>query len=318
MKRRSFLALSSATMAATAVNSSGFTKHPEQIDAASYLRSRRFASLPMSRVAYVERGRGPAALFLHGFSLNGFQWRGAIERLHKHRRCIAPDLMGMGHTETEEGQAISPEAQARMLASLLDFLHVEAVDLVANDSGGLVAQLFLARYPQRVRTLLLTNCDVDENNPPANFLPAVALAKKGLFAERFLVPQLQDKQLARSVKGVGLAYTYPERLSDETIEIYFRPLVTSPLRKAQVDQYTVSLGTNVLIAIREDLRRWRGKARMVWAMKDAFFEVKWAEWLNHTLPGSRGVRRVEEANLFFPEEMPDLIANEAINLWRVT
>jgi hypothetical protein len=37
--------------------------------------------------------------------------------------------------------------------------------------------------------------------------------------------------------------------------------------------------------------------------------------LDQTLPGSRGVRRVEGANLFFPEEMPDLIAEEAAKLW---
>jgi hypothetical protein len=54
---------------------------------------------------------------------------------------------------------------------------------------------------------------------------------------------------------------------------------------------------------------------MVWALKDPFFGVQWAEWLDHNLPGSRGVRRIENANLFFPEEMPDIIAEEAIALW---
>ena len=45
--------------------------------------------------------------------------------------------------------------------------------------------------------------------------------------------------------------------------------------------------------------------------------MKWAEWLDRTLPGSRGVRRVEGAKVFFPEEMPELIAEEAKLLWRV-
>jgi hypothetical protein len=30
--------------------------------------------------------------------------------------------------------------------------------------------------------------------------------------------------------------------------------------------------------------------------------------LSMTLPGTRGVRRLEDATLFFPEEMPDIIA----------
>jgi len=154
-------------MAVVALAPHRFAKEPRRIDAAWYRRSRRFAELPVSRVAYAERGRGPAALFVHGYPLNGFQWRGALERLHAHRRCIAPDLMGMGFTQTPEGQTISPATQATMLAMLLDALHIGAVDLVANDSGGAVAQLFLAKYPRRVRTLLLTSCDVDEKTVEA-------------------------------------------------------------------------------------------------------------------------------------------------------
>src|SRR5260370_7425017 len=123
-----------------------------------------------------------------------------------------------------------------MLSDLMNSLHVDAVDLLANDSGGLIAQLFVARYPKRVRTLLLTNCDVDENNPPPWLLPAVELAKKGLFAARFVFSQLNDKQLARSPKGLGgLSYTYPNRLPDETLEPSFRPLPPSPLPKFHLD-----------------------------------------------------------------------------------
>ncbi len=287
----------------------------EEIDAAWFTRARRFAPLATGRTAYVEYGRGPAALFLHGYPLNGFQWRGAIERLSAVRRCIAPDMMALGYTEATEAQSITPATQVDMLAALLDALRAGSVDIVANDSGGIVAQLFTARFPGRVRSLLLTNCDVDRNNPPPQFLPLVELARKGLTAEQFIMPQLNDKTLARSSKGIGgLAFTNPDRLSDETIEMYFRPLVATPLRRSQLDAYTVALGENVLSGIRAALAHWKGPARMVWGTKDALFGVEWAEWLDRTLPGSRGVKRVE-ANLFFPEEMPETIAAEARSLW---
>ncbi|HEX4809573.1 MAG TPA: alpha/beta hydrolase [Bryobacteraceae bacterium] len=318
MRRREFLQQTAALIPVSAFSSPVTAGQYEAIDSAWYQRERRFAELPVGRVAYVEAGRGPVALFVHGYPLNGYQWRGAIERLRAHRRCLAPDVLGMGYTQTPREQKISPETQAEMLSMLLDALHAETVDLVANDSGGLVAQLFLARYPRRVRTLLLTNCDVDENNPPPQFQPLIELAKKGTLVDRFIVPQLADKAVARSPKGMGgLAYTYPEQLSDEAIEMYFRPIVETPLKKAQMEQYAISMGSNVLVAIREDLRRWRGSARMVWGMKDTLFGVQWAEWLDRTFSGSLGVRRVEGANLFFPEEMPDLIAEEAIKLWSI-
>ena len=318
MTRRDFV-YGSATVAGKATLTGMFATSKtdvKPIDAKSFHESRKFADLSVSRVAYVERGRGPVALFIHGYPLNGFQWRCALDRLQTHRRCIAPDVMGMGYTQTPEGQTISPGTQADMLAMLLDSLGIEAVDLVANDSGGLVSQLFVAKYPRRVRTLLLTNCDVDENSPPPQFVPLINLAKEGALVDKFIVPQLNDKQLARSAKGMGgLAYTYPENLADETIETYFRPFIDNPLTKVQMQQYAVSMGANPLIAIREELRQWKGPARMVWGLKDTLFGVQWAEYLDRTLVGSRGVRRVEGANLFFPEEMPDLIAEEALALW---
>jgi pimeloyl-ACP methyl ester carboxylesterase len=221
----------------------------------------------------------------------------------------------MGWTETPEGQTISPATQATMLAQLLDNLQIDTVDLVANDSGGITAQLFLAKYPTRVRTLLLTNCDVDENSPPPQFLPFIEKAKKGTLVDEFVVPQADDKARARSAEGVGAFYTHPERLTDETIETYFRPFAESKLRRAQLNQFSIAMETNPLVAIREELRRWKGPARMVWGLNDPLFPVKWAEWLDRTLPRSRGVRRVEGANLFFPEEMPELIAEEARGLW---
>ena len=53
------------------------------------------------------------------------------------------------------------------------------VDLIANDSGGAVAQLFVLRYPQRVRTMLLTNCDVEPDSPPPALKPVLDAVTRG-------------------------------------------------------------------------------------------------------------------------------------------
>src|SRR2546427_10671487 len=95
MRRRDFLNISSGMMATVALDRSEFARKKNRIDAAWYRRERRFAELPVGRVAYVERGRGPAALVVHGYPFNGFQWRGAVERLHPLGRSIAPAVMGM-------------------------------------------------------------------------------------------------------------------------------------------------------------------------------------------------------------------------------
>jgi haloalkane dehalogenase len=91
--------------------------------------------------------------------------------------------------------------------------------------------------------------------------------------------------------------------------------VSSPVRKAQLNRYFVAFDPNPLVAIEPGLQRLTVPTRMVWGTGDPIFPVSWAEWLDRTLPQSRGVRRVEGAKLFFPEEMPDVIAEEARALW---
>jgi hypothetical protein len=130
-----------ASRRAAAVTSAAIVSPGKPLDAAAFRAARRFAETRYGRIAYLERGAGEAALFLHGFPLNGFQWRDALAALSIYRRCVAPDLMGLGYTEVAEGQSVAPAAQVDMLLALLDQLSISTVDLVANDSGGAVAQL---------------------------------------------------------------------------------------------------------------------------------------------------------------------------------
>jgi haloalkane dehalogenase len=55
--------------------------------------------------------------------------------------------------------------------------------------------------------------------------------------------------------------------------------------------------------------------RILWGTGDPLFTQEWAEWLNKTLPNSKGIRYVDGAKLFFTEEFPGLVAEEARRLW---
>ncbi|WP_233261622.1 alpha/beta fold hydrolase [Vitiosangium sp. GDMCC 1.1324] len=283
-------------------------------DAEAFRAARRFADLPFGRIAYVERGSGDAALFLHGAPLNGFQWRGAIDRLSAHRRCVAPDFMGLGYSEVPERQSLAADAQAEMLVALLDALAISQVDIVASDSGGAVAQLFMVRHPERVRTLLLTNCDVEPDSPPPKVQVAIEMAHAGTLADA-TARWLTDKVLARSTFGAAV-YRDPSRFADETIEYYVTPLVSSPLRRAQYHAYHLALEPNPLAGIEAALKRSTVPVRIVWGASDDIFSQADADYLDRTFPRSQGIRRVPGAKLFFQEEFPDIIAEEAQRLWR--
>ncbi|HET9396088.1 MAG TPA: alpha/beta fold hydrolase, partial [Nitrospiraceae bacterium] len=137
MLRRQFFEVAIGSVAATAIG--GRASSATRSEGAAFKAARRFRKTFFGKIAYVDRGQGDAALFLHGFPLNSFQWRGAIDRLSAHRRCIAPDFLGLGYTEIPEAQSCAPDAQVAMLATLLEELSIPSVDIVANDSGGAVA-----------------------------------------------------------------------------------------------------------------------------------------------------------------------------------
>ena len=141
--------------------------------------SKRSVATPSGRIGYTEAGAGPVSLFVHGVLLNGHLWRHQLAELSDVRRCIAVDLLAHGDTEIASDQDVSVSANARMLWQFLDALEIEQVDLVGNDSGGGIAQIFAALNPSRVRSLTLTDCDAHDNWPPEPFKPFLAMAAAG-------------------------------------------------------------------------------------------------------------------------------------------
>src|SRR5689334_7895208 len=136
--------------------------------------TRQSVQTPSGRISYVEQGAGPVALFVHGVLLNKHLWRHQLAGLSDIRRAIALDLLAHGDTEIAPDQDVSVTANAKMLQEFLDALNIDKVDVVGNDSGGGISQIFSALHPERVRSLTLTNCDTHDNWPPEAFKPFVA------------------------------------------------------------------------------------------------------------------------------------------------
>lgn len=320
MVRRKFLTTGIAmTMTPFLSSLAGFSNTGDALvvwNAEEFHAARQFVEVPAGKIAFVERGSGPVALFLHGFPLNGFQWRSSMARLASMRRCVAPDMMGLGYTDVAEDTDLSPSAQAAMLIAFLDNLKIEEVDIVSNDSATGIAQLIAAHHPERVRTLLLTNGDVQTNSPPAKLLPFLDKARRGEVAPWY-ERHLTDHAFARSREGIGNAYHNPNRtLTPEVIETYFRPLISSEKRRKQGEQYGLAMFPNPLPAIEPKLHSFRRPVRIVWARDNELFPDQWAHWLDTAFPDSHGIRLVANAKLFFPEERPGTISLEAHNLWQ--
>jgi pimeloyl-ACP methyl ester carboxylesterase len=279
--------------------------------------TRRSIQTTWGRIGYIEQGQGPVALFVHGVLLNGHLWRHQLAHLSELRRCIAVDLLAHGSTEVEPERDLSVTANANMLLEFLDALGIDQVDLVGNDSGGGIAQIFAALYPERVRSLTLTNCDAHDNWPPEAFKPFLAMAAAGGLRGA-LQAMLLDKNVYRSAEALGPAYEDPTRVTDDTIERYLGPLLETEQRTREFQRFLAAFENAHTVAIEPRLRALKAPTLIVWGTDDVYFDVKWSKWLERTIPGT--VRRVEfeGARIFFPEERWAAFNKELAAHWQAS
>jgi haloalkane dehalogenase len=99
-------------------------------------------------------------LLLHGNPTWSFLWRRVIERLPE-LRCVAPDLLGLGLSDTLPRTADhTVERHARAIAELVVALDLEGIVLVGQDWGGPIGAAAAARDPVRYAGLVLANTAV--------------------------------------------------------------------------------------------------------------------------------------------------------------
>jgi pimeloyl-ACP methyl ester carboxylesterase len=270
----------------------------------SFHAQRRFVDVSSGRIAHYEQGTGPVALFIHGVPLNGYHWRHVIAGLSDARRCIALDLMGLGYTEISPGQDVSFSEQARMIGQFLDALGIDCVDLIGNDSGGAISQIFATRNPERLRSLTLTNCDVHELWLSPEIKPTIQAARDGKLADIYQT-LLDDPAKARA--AFARAYANPEVLTDDVVRVYLEPLLATPERRAAFHRYWTSFDMTQTTAIEPGLRALQVPTLIVWGPDDIFFGLESARWLQATIPGVTRLVEVPDAKLFFAEDRPQAL-----------
>ncbi|HEY7486422.1 MAG TPA: alpha/beta hydrolase [Streptosporangiaceae bacterium] len=251
-------------------------------------------------MAYVDAGQGRVALFLHGVATSSSLWHDVIEGLRQvdgdERRCIAVDLPLHGGSPARKDYTLPALAEA--IEDFCDALDLTGIDLVANDTGGAIAQVFAVRHPERLRTFTLTNCDTHDNLPPEQFKPTIELAERGELAP--LVTEGDPVEIARASLGGG--YQWPDALTDETIRAFIEPVAGTPERAREFERFLVSLRAADLVDIEPGLKQLDVPTLVVWGTADEFFELDWAYWLRDTIPGVTEVVEIEGGKLFFPHE----------------
>jgi pimeloyl-ACP methyl ester carboxylesterase len=238
-----------------------------------------------------------------------------MEELGDSHHMIAPDLPLHGATPAGPHQDFTLEGLAAFIEGVMDALELSRYDLVAHDTGGAIAQVVAARRPERVRTLVLTNCDTQDNMPPPAFAPTVELAAQGMLAPS--APALLADLAASREAIFGTGLEKPEQSLDlELLRSFLEPVIGTPERASGFERLLVEvMDGNQLRPCEPALRRLPAPALIVWGNDDIFFGMEWARWLASVLPGAEPVVELDKARLFFPLERPAELARHIRSFW---
>jgi pimeloyl-ACP methyl ester carboxylesterase len=282
---------------------------------ADYKAATRTVETPFGEFAYAETGDGPPAVFVHGLFMSGYMWHGVIDGVKDERRCIAYNLPVHGGSEVAGDQPLDLDANAAMLEAFCDALGLDRIDLVANDTGGAVAQALAVRDPDRIRSLTLTNCEANDWMPSKNELGQLVkqLAEQGQLAE--LVKTNYD-DLATARTGVfASTIQWPDRLPDDEVRGVMEPHQATLEGARRIERFAASLAPEQLTAIEPGLRELRAPTLAVWGTGDPIFPLELAHWLRDTIPGLDEVIEVDGGLLFWPWERADELVPHLRRHW---
>jgi pimeloyl-ACP methyl ester carboxylesterase len=270
------------------------------------LGERRILTLAGGPIEYRIRGQGPTLVFLHGILANGDVWRHVVDELAPAHRCVVPDWPLGGHRlQMRPGTDFSLPGLARMVGDFLAAAELEQVVLIANDTGGAVAQHVVTAHPERIAGLVLTPCDAFDNfvPPPIRHLRLFGRTPWGLW----LIGQaLKYRWIQRLPIAFGLLTERP--IPAEIMQSYTAPLRECAGTRRDFAALVRAIHPRYTLAVAPKLAGFPGPALLLWAReRRRFFPLEHAHRLAELLPDAT-VEVIEDSGPFVTEDQPLAVA----------
>ena len=277
----------------------------------SFSARKRFLTIGQAKVAYYEEGGGDPLVLLHGCPFSSYIWRKVTPLLAPSYRCLAPDLLGLGDTETSGNADWSLRAQAAMIVGLLEALGLERVHVVGHDHGGAVAQLLAAEHPERIDRLVIMNAEAYDNWPSPAERPLLRLTQIPVLGSlAFRLWSLRP--LLRLTLAEGKAVRNPEVLTAELLDGYIRANLSDRHRRRKLKRFLTGQldpqNNRVTTELLDGLKRFKRPTLLIWATEDPHFGPKWGERLRADIPGAVRLELVPDAGHLLMEERPNRVA----------
>lgn len=196
-------------------------------------------SVPDFSIAFQEQGNGPAIVFLHGVGGASGVWQDQLETFAPDYRAIAWDMPGYGDSPPLENPDFASLAHA--LVRLLDHLGLHRPHIVGHSLGGMVAQEFMALYPDRASSLVLSATSPAFGKPDGDFQKKFVADRLGTLDAGGSMADVAAEVVpgmfgdAADPHGIEIARNCMSRVSPDTYRAMIKCLVTFDRRGALGD-----------------------------------------------------------------------------------
>lgn len=262
-----------------------------------------FVEIDGLKVHYRDEGRGEPLVLLHGWSASLHTWDGWAEKLEKDFRVIRPDLPAFGLTGPAAGADYSIDFYVDFLDRFLTKLGVEESCIAGNSLGGGITWLYAARYPDKVKKIILLDAAGYEMEMPA--ITKLARPKIIRAIIRHITPRYAIRFLVHQVYGDG------KKVTAETVDRYYRLLLRENNREVL---FTVldRIGDSKNEEVEPQLHSIKVPALIMWGEKDAWIPLELAYRFKQDLPDAR-LLTYEGVGHIPMEEIPEITAQDALD-----
>jgi len=101
-------------------------------------------------IVYLEGGKGPTILLLHGYTANKDNWTRFAGYLTKDYHVVIPDIPGYGESSKLMDSSYDLSHQISRLHKFAEALKLKNFHIAGNSMGGFFAGTYAARYPDEI------------------------------------------------------------------------------------------------------------------------------------------------------------------------
>lgn len=278
---------------------------PTQFDAIERIPIKT-ARVNDQRIAYLDVGKGPPVILIHGFGGSMWQWEHQQCTLARYFRVVTPDLLGSGLSDKPDIE-YRTDQMLDFLNGFMNALNIPQAVLVGNSMGAGLAIGMALTHPERVTKLVLVDG-----------LPPRVLEKLASPAVR----QALEMQLPYWLVSLG-NWLFGGMMTEDILkDIVHDQTLLTPIVLDRSNRNRQRPGLlKPIMAVRDNLPRWESDfavrigtltqpTLVIWGEKDKVFPLAVGEALHRTIKGS-WFATIPEAGHIPQWEQPDLV-NESL------